>query len=219
MNRLARLVRPAATGLFALFAATALASPASAHDQVIQTTPGADQTVTTGTLEVEILTSGELLDLGGNSSGFAITVTDERGLFYGDGCVLVDGPALSTTAPLGDSGDYTVTYQYVSGDGHTLSGQYNFVFERPEDYLPAAGQSQAPVCGQDPVFPLESTSELAEDEPDASPQDSALEPAEEPAMESSGPSLTSTVIAGIAIVLLGTMSYLFIIRQRSQRLD
>lgn len=214
-----RTAHAVATAVLALIGVAGLTVPASAHDQVIQTTPGADQTVSTGNLEVEILTSGELLDLGGNSSGFAITVTDEQGRFYGDGCVVVDGPSLSTLAPLGDSGDYTVTYQYVSGDGHTLSGQYAFTFERPDNYLPAAGQSQAPVCGEDPVYPLESTSGMADNDPADSPAPAAETANSGGEQGGTGPSLTSTVIAAIAIVLIGTMSYLFIIRQRSQRLD
>ena len=210
-----RLMLAVATVTVALVGLGTMTLLASAHDQVIQTTPAAGETVSTGTIDVEILTSGELLDLGGNSSGFAITVSDEQGLFYGDGCVLVDGPSLSTVGSLGDTGDYTVTYQYVSGDGHTLSGQYSFRFERPDDYLPAAGQAQAPVCGEEPVYPLESTTEVA---PTPEP-----EVQEEPTVatndEQAGQWLTRSVIAAIAIVLLGTMSYLFVIRQRSQRLD
>jgi len=131
--------------------------PAAAHDQVIETSPGTGETVSENPVNITITTSGELLDLGGNSAGFAIIVEDQAGRFYGDGCVSVDGISLSTSAELGDSGPYTVTYQYVSGDGHTLSGDYEFAFERPDNYLPAAGQSQAPVCGEAPVYPPEST--------------------------------------------------------------
>ncbi|MDR9395968.1 copper resistance protein CopC [Pontimonas sp.] len=147
-------------GVVALVGAWMVASSAAlAHDQVIETTPAAGETVSEHPLDITITTSGELLDLGGNSAGFALLVTDQAGLFYGDGCTTIDGMSLSTSVDMGDSGPYTVTYQYVSGDGHTLSGEYDFTFERPEDYLPAAGQAEAPVCGEPPVYPLESTTQ------------------------------------------------------------
>ena len=195
---------------------------ALAHDQVIETTPGAGETISANPVELSILTSGELLDLGGNSAGFAITVTDDSGLFYGDGCVSVDGPSLSTSASLGDTGPYTVTYQYVSGDGHTLSGQYAFDFVRPDDYLPAAGQSQPPVCGEPPVYPPESTTGTSDDNPPeiATPTQQTPAPTQE---DAALPSTTTWVvplaIAGIAVTLIGTMSYLFITRQRARRTD
>lgn len=178
-------------------------APAIAHDQVIETTPVAGESVSDNPVEITITTSGALLDLGGNSAGFAIIVQDHAGLFYGDGCVTVDGIALSTSAELGDSGGYTVTYQYISGDGHTLSGEYDFDFDRPEDYLPAAGQSQVPICGEPPVYPLESTGsdgdtpkDPATGEGDAPVSEPSAPPTAEPGVEDAGEGAVEGAVEG-----------------------
>ncbi|MEX2441151.1 MAG: copper resistance protein CopC [Pontimonas sp.] len=197
-----------------------------AHNQVVQTTPAADETVTDNPVSFEIVTSGDLLVLGGNSAGFAIIVNDRAGLFYGDGCVTVDGIALSTSANLGDSGDYTVTYQYISGDGHTLSGKYNFAFERPEDYLPAAGQAQAPICGEAPIFPLESTTsdEDSSQDPAAGQQDApGMTPISPPTAESAAFgdnrwwAHTATVVSVIVPLGVGAALVYWFVRRKNRR--
>jgi hypothetical protein len=203
------------------------AVPALAHDQVIETTPGVGESVSDHPVDITITTSGELLDLGGNSAGFAIIVNDEAGLFYGDGCVTVDGISLSTSANLGDTGPYTVTYQYISGDGHTLSGEYGFDFERPEDYLPAAGQSQAPVCGEPPVYPLESTG--SDGDPSKEPGSGEADPAvSEPSAQPTEPAPGSVnpwwgspaTIASIAIPLgIGAALVYWFARRKPRQAD
>lgn len=218
MRLLRGLPAPFIVAATALSASLLLAPPAWAHDQVVSTSPEAGASVSNTPVVVEIVTSGNLLDLGGNSAGFAITVTDDSGLFYGDGCVSVEGPSLSSVAALGDSGQYTVTYQYVSGDGHTLSGQYDFFYERPEGELPSAGQAQAPTCGEDPVYPQESTSAPVDETPAPESPADELSPGETtPDSSTTMPWITPIVLAGIAVVLIGTMSYLFITYQRGRR--
>lgn len=196
--------------------------PAHAHDQVIETTPAVDEQTSDNPLTVEIVTSGQLLDLGGNSAGFAITVTDANGLFYGNGCVEVAGPALSTVVEMGTNGPYTVTYQYVSGDGHTLSGSYSFNYVMPDSPLPAAGQSEPPVCGQPPVYPDASTSEIVDDPGDSAPQQES--PNEVVETEESAPSapaggtwLLPAVIAVIVLGILATGAYLWVTITRNKR--
>lgn len=191
-----------------------------AHDQVVETTPAPGEVVSSDPVQVRIVTSGELLDLGGNSAGFAITVSDESQRFFGDGCVDIDGPALSTTVALGDSGIYTVSYQYVSGDGHTLSGQYTFDYARPDDQLPAPPQSVAPVCGEDPVYPEELTSS---DQPVSTDQQVTPTTTEEPDSPSAPPIepvptgswIPAVVLALFVTVGLATLGYLWLVRHRA----
>lgn len=220
----------AATVVFALGVALVASEKATsyAHNQVVQTTPAADDTVTDNPVSIKIVTSGDLLALGGNSAGFAIIVNDDAGLFYGDGCVSVDGIALSTSAELGDSGGYTVTYQYISGDGHTLSGVYGFDFERPEDYLPAAGQSQAPTCGEAPVFPLESTGsngdtaqEPATGEEEAPVSTPSSPPTAQPAVEGDNRwwAHTATVVSVVIPLGIGAGLVYWFVRRKNQRED
>ena len=201
-----------------LIAATAFGSHAAfAHNQVAATTPQAGETVTESPVDIDIVTTDQLLDLGGTTGGFAITVQDDAGQYYGDGCVKVDGPALRATADLGDAGDYTVTYQYISADGHSLSDAFNFVFDPVPGHSPASGSASPPICGE------AAADEVSAEEPEAlqpaEPIDAEAVPSSEQApdiaqtMAWSGPVIT----AGIGMVALATMGYLFWERNRQKR--
>lgn len=218
--------RPSIRRVTGLWLASSLAVwgsaiPAYSHDQVVETTPAAGEQTSDNPVTVQIVTSGQLLDLSGNSAGFAITVTDTDGLFYGNGCVEVAGPALSTVVEMGTGGPYTVTYQYVSGDGHTLSGRYSFDYSMPESSLPAAGQSAPPVCGQPPVYPDASTSEIVDQPADSSADQEEPGPVETPELApstGSGPAwVMPAVISVIAIAILATSTYLWVSITRSRR--
>jgi hypothetical protein len=137
----------AALGLgLALVAGPAL--PALAHDYVVSTTPEAGGTVT-GVPDFFVVTASEaMLDLGGAGAGFAIQVSDESGLYYGDGCVDVGGPSMSMAGALGDAGQYTMAFQYVSSDGHTLSDTLTFQYEPVGDVQASTGVTGPPSCGK-----------------------------------------------------------------------
>lgn len=138
-------------------------SPAISHNAVISTTPEAGSTVSDNPVEIRIVTSDQLLDLGGSGSGFAIVVRDEQGLYYGDGCVTVGDSDMFTVARLGSPGDYTVTYQFVSADGHSLSDLFTFEFAPTDSDNPADGVPEPPVCGATPA-PVGDPVEQAVDE-------------------------------------------------------
>lgn len=194
---------------------------AMAHNQVVQTTPAAGSTVTTSPVEIEIVTTDQLLDLGGNASGFAVTVQDSAGSYFGDGCVRVDGPALYASAELGDAGEYTVTYQYISADGHSLSDAFVFFFEPTPEHSAAVGQSGPPVCGESATEsvdePVGEQAEVEEAAPATARDDNAVD-------TDSGPVLRDTMAwsgpligAGIVVVAIATMGYLLWERSRSRR--
>lgn len=169
----------------------ATGSIAWSHNQVVATTPAANETVSESPLFVSVQTAENLLDLGGNQAGFAIVVTDGEGLFYGDGCVELSDRVLSTTVALGEAGPYEVTYQFVSEDGHTISDRFTFSFEPESTHSPAMGYPQAPVCGEDPQTPAEPETP-AQNETAA---EVTVEPISAPA-EPSGPGVGS-IIAGV----------------------
>src|SRR5690606_518500 len=110
----------------ALVAVLGLGAPAQAHNWVVSTTPAEGETLAELPESFEIRSNDALLDVTGTGSGFAFLVQDAEGLYYGDGCVRVVGPSMFTTAALGEPGPYTVSWQFVSADGHTLSGSYGF---------------------------------------------------------------------------------------------
>jgi copper resistance protein C len=131
-------------------AALALGFPASAfaHNVVEDRDPAADSLVTTSPVTVSISTNDNFLDTGEATGGFALVARDASGLYYGDGCVSIDERTMSATLELGGAGTYTVLYQFVSADGHTLQDNYDFVFEPSPDHVPASGSSAAPTCGE-----------------------------------------------------------------------
>lgn len=124
---------------------TAPALSASAHNSVVSTTPAEGEVVTAQPGEVSLTTNDALLDLG---TGAALLVEGPDGLFYGDGCAVIDGATASSAVELGEAGTYTVIWQVVSTDGHPISGEWTF------DWQPAEGTelgtgTDAPACGGD----------------------------------------------------------------------
>lgn len=139
----------AAAGVIAVAAAIAAASPAFAHNFYVSSTPSENEVLTTLPDEFIVTTNDDLLDLGGAGSGFVMQVVGPDGLYYGDGCVTVSGPSVSMAAAAGPAGDYTLTWQVISADGHTESGEIPYRWE------PAAGADTSttgttspPVCGE-----------------------------------------------------------------------
>jgi methionine-rich copper-binding protein CopC len=110
----------------AVLATLAVAEPASAHNQIVSSTPSPGQTLTELPSEFRIVTNEALLDIGGQGRGFALEVRDAAGRFYETGCVTITDATMSTPAALGAPGAYTVIYQLVSADGHTVSGEIPF---------------------------------------------------------------------------------------------
>jgi methionine-rich copper-binding protein CopC len=143
-SRLLRDAVAAATiGVVLIFAATA---PASAHDYLVASSPEEGSTVTAQPETISVTTNEPLLDVSGEASGFAMVVQDSDGDYYGDGCLAVEGRTLSTQTALGEGGDYTVGWQVVSADGHTVYGEFAFTWAPAGGHAAAAGSKDPPIC-------------------------------------------------------------------------
>ena len=143
------------TGAFVALALTLVGSSAVAHNVVEERIPMPESTITDSPVEVSIATDDIFLDLGDNRGGFAIVMMDEAGRYYGDGCVEVLERQMTARIPLGVAGTYTVVYQFVSADGHSLSESYTVEFQPTEDHVETAGIPNPPVCGVDYEAPEE----------------------------------------------------------------
>ena len=130
-----------------------LAAPAQAHNYLIASTPAADETLTELPAEFSVTTNEPLLSLDGSVSGFALEVRGADGLYYGDGCVSVDGATLSEAAALGPAGDYTMLWQLISTDGHTVSGEVNFSWAPADGVVPSEGTTAPAACGNEAAAP------------------------------------------------------------------
>ena len=123
-----------------------VAAPAQAHDYLVSSTPKAGETLTTLPKAFTITTNDVLLNIDGTGAGFGLQVTDSVGKHYGDGCVAIEGTSMSTAAALGTAGAYTVTWQAVSTDGHTVSDSFGFIWQPPAAFTPSVGSTKAPDC-------------------------------------------------------------------------
>ncbi|QLD12839.1 copper resistance CopC family protein [Microbacterium oleivorans] len=130
----------AIAGLLLGLAATAAASPAFAHDELVASDPAADSTVAELPDELTLTFSGVLIDETGVN---AISATDAAGAELAEGTPQLDGTRI--TQPLvGDSqGTITVRWRVVSSDGHPVSGEYSFVAGDPAQ-APSAAPDAAP---------------------------------------------------------------------------
>ncbi|GAB2551028.1 copper resistance CopC family protein [Leucobacter ruminantium] len=132
-----RIARAAGAALIAAVAATSIASPALAHDELVDRTVTVDPS--TGTVDDITLTfSDSIIEV-----GTEIVVTGSDGADATDGEPQVSGPRVvqPLAADLPD-GDYAVAWRVVSSDGHPIEGSFT---------LQAAGADSA-ILEADPRF-------------------------------------------------------------------
>jgi copper resistance protein C len=146
MRRVTRAVLAAVVAAgFVLAAAT----PASAHNYVVSTTPAEGDVLTALPAAWEVVTNENLLDVE-NSEVTGLWVSDADGLFYGDGCVDVSGPGMTAEPVIGAPGAYTLVYSFVSADGHPVSGEVPFEWSPSGEHEAATGTAEATRCGATP---------------------------------------------------------------------
>jgi methionine-rich copper-binding protein CopC len=133
-----------ATGLVAGVALGGAGS-ASAHDYLVSTNPAADSTVTEALSEVS-LTFNEP-PLADASAAIAIELHDPSGANVATGAVSIANSTLSIAVAPTTQGAYTVLWQNVSADGHTVSGEFGFQYAGP----PAGGDSGSGDAGSPAV--------------------------------------------------------------------
>jgi methionine-rich copper-binding protein CopC len=138
----------AVAGLAAAAALALLpAASASAHDYLVSSDPAADATVTAPQSTVTLTFNDRVLDYGSNTR---LEVTDAAKQHFETGCATVADRTVSAPLALGAAGQYTVTYQIVSADGHTVSESYAFQYQPPAGTPEAAGSPTTP-CGAPPA--------------------------------------------------------------------
>jgi methionine-rich copper-binding protein CopC len=146
------------------------AAPAYAHNYVVGTTPAAGSVVTEQPGAVSVTTNDNLLDLSGEGAGSAIQVSGpaDAPRYFGDGCATVAGPTLETAVQLGQPGEYTVVWQTVSTDGHSISDTFTFTWQPNADQTLAEGSASASTCDTNGSGAADAT---ASDGPDSATAD------------------------------------------------
>lgn len=171
------MIRRALAATAGLVAVVALAflptAAASAHDYLVSSDPAADSTVTAPPSTVTLTFNDRVLDLAGDGSSTLLTVTgpDAGTRHFETGCASVLDRAVTAPVALGAAGSYTVTYQIVSADGHTVSNSYAFAYQPPAGAAEAAGSAATP-CGAASPAPAPATDGPAASDP-ATPEATA----------------------------------------------
>lgn len=152
-----RAIRAAALGALVVAAAVlGFAAPAQAHNYLVSSNPAEGDTLTELPVEFSVTTNGPLLTIEGSITGFALAIKGADGLYYGDGCVTVSGASMSQTAAIGPAGDYTMLWQVISSDGHTVSGEIDFSWAPDAAFVPSRGAATPATCGNGTAAPVAS---------------------------------------------------------------
>lgn len=134
----------AAALAIATIAVLTTAVPASAHDQLVESTPSANERLETAPESVTLAFSGELLQLDDAATGTTVLVVDSTGRDWVSGGVSVELDTVTVQVAEGmpDAG-YQVRWQVVSADGHPIAGVIPFTVGDAEPM--AVAQPDAPA--------------------------------------------------------------------------
>lgn len=197
-------------GVAGIAAAAALAllpaAAADAHDYLVGSDPAANATVTTPPDAVSLTFNDRVLDLSGTGSTNLLTVTGPGAAttHFETGCATVADTKVSAPVALGGAGDYTVTYQIVSADGHTVSSSYTFAYQPPAGATAAKGSATSP-CRAD------GSAATAAPGATASAPPSAAASTPQPTAASNGTDLGLVIGIAIAIVVLAIVGVVIVL--------
>jgi len=140
----------ASAALVACALALAPAAGASAHDYLVDSNPKANSTQTAPLKKVSLTFDDIVLDLSHNGSSALLQVTgpDAASRHFETGCPTISGRVVTAPVALGAAGKYTITWQIVSADGHTVSDSIQFTYKPPAGAIAAKGASGRPACGR-----------------------------------------------------------------------
>lgn len=144
------VLRAGAVGAAALGLVLLVASPASAHDGVVDSTPAEGEVLTEAPAEFSVRASDTLMYVG-NDVAFGLWARDASGAFYGDGCATVTGASMTAPAVLGEPGAYTLVAAFISSDGHPTTAEIPFEWAPTGDVEAAVGTPEATRCGEEPA--------------------------------------------------------------------
>ncbi|MEN0084933.1 MAG: copper resistance protein CopC [Leifsonia sp.] len=203
-------------GVAGIAAAAALAllpaAAADAHDYLVGSDPAANATVTTALDTVTLTFNDRVLDLSGTGSTNLLTVTGPGSgtTHFETGCATVADTKVSAPVALGGAGDYTVTYQIVSADGHTVSSSYTFAYQPPAGATAAKGSATSP-CGAKGSATSEAPVPTATPGSSASTPPGAAASTPQPTAASNGTDLGLVIGIAIAIVVLAVIGVVIVL--------
>lgn len=135
--------------LISLIALFFIAPSACAHVSLVSTSPGENSTVDHLPAQVVIEFNEPLIIIGAENPN-SLTVTSQSGSSATSGEMQVSGSKISIALneAMPEIGEFTVNYRVVSGDGHKVSGSYNFTVSSEATVLSSPAPIQALNEGQ-----------------------------------------------------------------------
>lgn len=194
---LRRAIAAAAAALLLSLGGVLVASPASAHDELVSTDPAADAVLDALPPQLALTFSGELATDPGATE---LQVTDAAGTSLADGDPLVEGTTVTQALSGAASGVVTVLWKVVSSDGHPISGEFAFSVPTAPTPTPTA----TPTTSASPTeAPIETAT--------PAPIETAVP------VDSGAASLPWILLAVVGVALLGGVTYLLVSRARRQK--
>ncbi len=193
VNRLAVVPLVLLSGLLFVIG---VATPASAHTQLIGVDPVEGSTVAADTA-VTVTFSGALLEIGAEA-----TVTDAAGVATKLEVTFPTASSAQVVLPSMAAGDVTLAWRVVAGDGHPVEGTIAYVADAPAQ--PSA--SSAPTATASAVVP-----------PSASDTPTAVAPSAAPPAVESESSRSNSIPLVIAIFAAVLASSFAIIASKRRR--
>jgi methionine-rich copper-binding protein CopC len=138
MRRIARLLLVAMT----VTAVLALPAAASAHVELISSSPKSGDNLDTAPTEVTVTFDDEL-----DPDLSSFTVTGDNGDEVGSGEVdltVADRNVMTGQVTINDPGVYTVTYKVAGIDGHEIDGTFSFGFNALQQIPEPTGGEEGP---------------------------------------------------------------------------
>lgn len=178
-------LRTAGTGALLALLVTVGATAAAAHDELLDSSPGADEHLDVAPTHVTLSFSDDILTIGP-----AVIVADTDGATWTAGDPTLDGS--SVVVPLVDDvpdGAYEVRWRVVSSDGHPISGVIPFTVGDAAAVDPSA--SPEPTAAPEPA-------------PSSAPAASGEDDAAGAPAGSSSPSWLRPVLVGATGALVAT---------------
>jgi LPXTG-motif cell wall-anchored protein len=193
----ARLSRPL-LALAALLAVLLPGAPAWAHNALAEANPDKNATLKKSPSEVKLRFLQKL-----NPDYTIITLSDAAQAKVETSAPKVDGATgmVSLGAPL-VNGVYTVAYQVVSTDGHTVKGSYRFTVNDPAAAAAPTAEAPSPAAATAPAATTAASTPAVLTE--AAPKS-----------EESSDTTIYGLIAGIVVVLAAGAAFLFIRRRKA----
>jgi copper resistance protein C len=125
----------------AVVSATVFASPASAHDYLVSSSPAAGSTISEAPNQVSLTFDDVVLFNPQAGIHSLVVVTDAKGNHFETGCSSALDRVVNVPVSLGGAGTYKVTWDIVSADGHPVTNSIDFT------YAPKGGAASSTNAG------------------------------------------------------------------------